>query len=230
MTCNRVRQYGTFLLLTAASLCSAVAGSISVDARDSDGKPLANTVITLLGPETVPVMNNPLPVVRQRDLQFDPHVLVIRQDTNVVFPNLDDTRHQVFSFSAVKRFSTRLFGGEESPPIHFDKLGLVPVGCNIHDQMHAYIYITNAPQFAVTDQSGRALFNDLPAGDYQLAAFHPWQPDPTAQQYHRLTLAEDVMPKGAGHWTVTVATLRPDPREQERASNPLLPKKPFLRR
>lgn len=221
---TKVATTGLLMALLAATMPVTLAATLSVRAQGGDGEPLANTVITLAGPETVPRMDSAQAVVRQQDLQFDPHVLVIRQHTDVVFPNLDDTRHQVFSFSAVKRFSTRLFGGEASPPIHFDQLGLVPVGCNIHDQMHAYIYVTNAQQFAVTDQAGRATFTDLPVGDYQLAAFHPWQRDPEASQRVNLTLATE-----PARWDVTLPSLRPDPREVDFQHNPLKPKYPFFR-
>jgi multisubunit Na+/H+ antiporter MnhE subunit len=38
----------------------------------------------------------------------------------------------------------------------FDKPGTVVVGCNIHDQMVAYIHVVNTPYFAKTDVKGTA--------------------------------------------------------------------------
>jgi hypothetical protein len=62
---------------------------------------------------------------------------------------------------------------ETSVPIRFDKPGAAAIGCNIHDQMIAYVYVTDAPWAAVTDASGKAVIAGVPAGSYTATAWYP---------------------------------------------------------
>jgi hypothetical protein len=91
----------------------------------------------------------------------------------VDFPNSDQIEHQVYSFSVPKPFKLSLYAGHKYPPIVFDKPGLVVVGCNIHDQMIGYIYVTNSPYFGRSDDSGHWTARELPAGNYVITAWHP---------------------------------------------------------
>ena len=72
--------------------------------------------------------------------------------TRVEFPNNDSVSHQVYSFSPAKRFQLPLYKGEIHPPVTFDQPGLVVLGCNIHDSMVGYIYVTDAPYFGTTER------------------------------------------------------------------------------
>ena len=58
-------------------------------------------------------------------------------------------------------------------PVVFDKPGVVILGCNIHDWMVAYVYVLETPYFAKTDASGRGALQGLPAGEYEVHAWHP---------------------------------------------------------
>ena len=100
--------------------------------------------------------------------------------TSVEFPNNDSVSHQVYSFSAAKRFQLPLYRGEAHPPITFDRPGLVVLGCNIHDGMVGYIYATDAPYFGKTGTSGSVQLKALPVGDYRIAVWSPFIADPPA--------------------------------------------------
>jgi hypothetical protein len=54
----------------------------------------------------------------------------------------------------------------------FDKAGTVVLGCNIHDQMLAFVYVVDTPYFAKTDASGKVKLSDIPNGDYILKVWH----------------------------------------------------------
>ena len=103
-------------------------------------------------------------------------MLAVRTGTAVSFPNRDSVRHHVYSFSAPKRFELRLYKGTPSQPIVFDQPGVVVLGCNIHDWMVGYVYVTNDPRFAVSDAQGR-LSLDLPPGQYPMTLWHPANAD-----------------------------------------------------
>ena len=153
---------------------SVSAATLDVSLLDSQGQPLGNAVLTLRG--DAPAAASTDAVVDQRDKQFLPRVLAVRTGTTVSFPNSDNIRHHVYSFSPAKRFELRLYQGTPSEPVVFDKPGLVVLGCNIHDWMLGYIYVTDDPWFAVSDEHGRAAIAELPAGRYAVTLWHPGNP------------------------------------------------------
>ena len=160
--------------MMAASI-SANAVDISVMVVDRDGHGVGEAVVTAT-PAAANAGAAPTPkaaVMDQRNLAFVPRVLVVRVGTSVEFPNNDSVSHQVYSFSAAKRFQLPLYKGEVHPPISFDQPGLVVLGCNIHDGMVGYIYVTDAPYFGKTETSGSVQLKALPVGDYRLAIWSP---------------------------------------------------------
>ena len=101
-----------------------------------------------------------------------PVMTVVQTGTEISFPNNDTVRHHVYSFSAAKPFELKLYSGTPGTPILFDKPGTVVIGCNIHDQMVAYIQVVSTPHFGKTDQAGKVSIADLPPGKYRLKAWH----------------------------------------------------------
>jgi len=97
---------------------------------------------------------------------------VVRTGTAITFPNSDHIRHQVYSFSQAKTFTLKLYSGSPKTPVIFDKPGMVVLGCNIHDNMVAFIGVVDSPYFAKTTDTGSATLN-LPAGRYRLRVWHP---------------------------------------------------------
>jgi plastocyanin len=106
----------------------------------------------------------------QKDLAFVTPLLPVRVGTRVEFPNLDDTHHNIFSFSPAKRFDLGRYTAQERPiPSQvFDKPGLVTLRCDIHEHMRGLILVLDTPFFAKTDAEGRFKLGGLPAGRYKL--------------------------------------------------------------
>jgi hypothetical protein len=150
----------------------------------------------------------------QRNREFVPRVLVIGVGSSVEFPNNDSVSHQVYSFSAAKRFQLPLYKGESHPPVTFDKPGLVVLGCNIHDAMVGYIYVSDAPYFAITEASGAATLNDLPAGDYRIVVWGPYIADAPASLVRTLHVGNE---PAATRFQLNLALrARPEPRPRRR--------------
>ncbi len=112
----------------------------------------------------------PTKQVAQKDLTFVPSLLPIRVGTKVEFPNLDDTYHNIFSYSPAKRFDLGRYRPDERPiPTQvFDKPGLVILRCDIHEHMRGLILVLNTPYFVMTDTSGHFRLDGVPAGHYIL--------------------------------------------------------------
>ena len=123
-------------------------------------------------------------VVSQKNLQFHPFLTIVPVGADVSFPNFDNTKHHVYSFSAPKRFELKLFAKDQSRTVHFDKPGVVALGCNIHDQMSAFIVIADSAWTARTNAQGVVAFNDAPSAPGRLTVWHPYlrTPGGTIQQ------------------------------------------------
>ncbi len=166
-------------LLVAAALTAwqgLPAAEIDVAVVDATGHGVAGIGLIAEPQFELPTWRHAAPrtvIMDQKQKQFVPNMLIIQTGTGVDFPNSDQIEHQVYSFSAPKPFQLSLYAGHKYPPIVFDKPGLVVVGCNIHDQMIGYIYVTNSPYFGRSDASGHWSARDLPAGNYQITAWHP---------------------------------------------------------
>jgi len=115
----------------------------------------------------------PTKEVAQKDLTFIPALLPIAVGTKVEFPNLDDTYHNIFSYSPAKRFDLGRYRAEERPiPTQiFDKPGLVTLRCDIHEHMRGLILVLNTRYFVMTDTAGHFRLTGLPAGRYTLKAW-----------------------------------------------------------
>ena len=158
------------------SSASAAAGSLSVTITDAGGKRVADAVVEVS--RTDAAMAPPAPVtaphiVDQRNETFMPYVALVRPGEQVIFRNSDKTRHQVYSFSDIKRFEYVLRPGQSSDPLTMDKPGVVSIGCNIHDQMVTYLFITTAPMAKISTSSGVVTFDALAPGTYAVHVWHP---------------------------------------------------------
>jgi plastocyanin len=197
--------------LAAVTLCALVAGwnrcvaaaDMTVSVLDSAGHGVAGIVI-IAESDTVPADKHVArtATMDQQHMQFVPRILVIQTGTGVDFPNSDQIQHQVYSFSAPKSFKLSLYAGHKYPPVMFDRPGLVTLGCNIHDGMIGYIYVTDSPFFGRSDDTGQLQLHGLPVGNYTLTAWHPQMQEPgsSSLQLH-LTLAENGRPTPVFHLT-----------------------------
>jgi plastocyanin len=115
----------------------------------------------------------PTKEVGQKDLTFVPALLPIQVGTRVEFPNMDDTYHNIFSYSPIKRFDLGRYRPEERPipSVVFDKPGLVTLRCDIHEHMRGLILVLSTPYFVMTDTAGRFRLDKLPPGHYALKAW-----------------------------------------------------------
>ena len=162
-------------LALAGAASPLAATPLNVRVIDASGRPVRDAVVTLY-PEGAarPARAGGRYVVSQQNLQFRPFLTVVPVGADVSFPNLDPSKHHVYSFSAAKRFELKLFAKDQSRTVHFDRPGVVALGCNIHDQMSAFVFVTDTGWTARTNAQGVASFADAPNAAARVAVWHPY--------------------------------------------------------
>jgi|KBSMisStaDraftv2_1062788.scaffolds.fasta_scaffold186791_2 plastocyanin len=163
------------VLLVCATLAPQTFGAeLHAVVYDHNGKPLPNAVVVATPEDgSVPAAKSTVAIVDQIDKEFVPYVKAVRAGSYVKFPNKDDIRHHVYSFSPAKKFELPLYTGTPAQPMLFDKPGVVKLGCNIHDWMIAYIYVAETPYFGKSEADGRVNLDTLPPGRYHVRVWHP---------------------------------------------------------
>ncbi len=173
--------------VTVALSQGAGAAAVTVSVTGTDGKPVTQAVVVLRSATgaAAPVSAPRNVVMDQIDKEFVPLVVPVQAGGAVSFPNRDNIRHHVYSFSAPRTFELKLYSGVPAKPVVFDKPGVVTLGCNIHDWMVGYVYVADTPWFGKTGADGIAAV-DAPPGEYVATAWHPWSADPATEQKLRV--------------------------------------------
>ena len=167
-----MRPFFRFALTLALALPLGAA-TLTVRVQDARGRAVADAVVYAEPEGRLLPLAKKTAVMDQRNRMFVPHVLAVQTGTSVSFPNSDDVRHHVYSFSSAKTFQLPLYKGTPANPEVFDRAGVVTLGCNIHDQMSAYIVVVDTPYFAKT-VNGVAELDGVEAGRFTLRV---WVPD-----------------------------------------------------
>lgn len=169
-----VRHIVIVVLASFLPYICAYAEIVNVTVTDQSGKPINNAVVSASSQSKqnyLPISPEKTIIIDQINKEFVQHVTPIQVGTAINFPNHDQIRHHVYSLSSAKTFEIPLYKGIPAEPVVFDQEGVVVLGCNIHDQMSAYIVVIDSPYFATTEEQGHTSLT-LPAGDYELRFWH----------------------------------------------------------
>ncbi|WP_189434142.1 methylamine utilization protein [Alishewanella longhuensis] len=149
------------------------ANTVTVSVVDGDGKPVSAAVVFLESTAASAALQAAAPVkIVQRDKSFIPEITIVPRGTAVSFPNEDTVRHHVYSFSPVKQFEIKLYVGTPTEPVVFEQSGVAVLGCNIHDEMIAWVVVLDTPYYASSDAAGMVNLSNIPEGDYTLRVWH----------------------------------------------------------
>lgn len=182
----------------------------AIQIKNQDNKPLKNAVIEVATKQGVStwIANDSLFIMDQENKSFSPEVLIVPKNSKVSFPNSDDIRHHVYSFSPAKPFELKLYAGKPKAPILFDKQGVVVLGCNIHDSMVGYIYVTNNKNTFMSDEHGEVNIN-IPAE--QIIDITVWHANALEGVNHRQSFQTfDTVKQNI---TLTIDTAKPAKRD-----------------
>ena len=168
------------LVLSLSLVCLALparAAVVDVQAVGSDGKPLPDTVVFLESREAKAAARPMADVeIEQNKRRFTRRVSVVTVGSEVTFPNRDSVRHHVYSFSPAKTFELKLYAGKPANPVRFEMPGIAVLGCNIHDNMVAWVVVVETPHHGVADAGGTLRLDSVPPGSYRLRSWHPGLP------------------------------------------------------
>jgi hypothetical protein len=122
-------------------------------------------------------------IILQKGCRYVPHVVAVTTAEKVRIENDDPTTHNIHPMPrANKEWNASQSPGAEPLVKTFDHPELmIPVKCNVHPWMRAYINVFNHPFYRVTREDGTFSFNDLPPGTYTIAAVHETLGEQTAQ-------------------------------------------------
>jgi plastocyanin len=152
---------------------AATAGTITGKVSGVSGESVVY-VDTIQG-KTFPAPSDK-PVMDQKGLMFQPHILVVQQGGTVEFLNSDKVAHNVFwtSVSGNKKLGHNLgtWPQGEKRPFKFDNPGSVALLCNVHPEMSGYIVVVPTPYYATSDKSGNYKIENVPDGAYTVTAWH----------------------------------------------------------
>ena len=157
------------LVLAIAAQAGTISGKVSGVAGES--VVFVDTIAgkTFPAPDTHPVMD-------QKGLMFQPHIMAVQQGTTVDFLNSDSVAHNVFwiSVGGNKKLGHNLgtWPKGEKRSFKFDNPGAVPMLCNVHPEMSGYIVVSPTPYYALTDNSGNYNIDSVPDGTYTATAWH----------------------------------------------------------
>ena len=176
-----MKKYAALCYLIGATLiCAgplAQAATVTIQLQDATGKPLTDAVAYLESAQASRALGAAKPAnlveIAQIAKQFNPRVSVVPVGSMVNFPNKDAVRHHVYSFSPAKTFELKLYSGTPASPVQFDKAGVAVLGCNIHDNMVAWVVVVDTPYFGYSAKAGPVVLNNVPAGSYRLRVWHP---------------------------------------------------------
>jgi plastocyanin len=168
-------RYKAFVLLVLTAGLCAGARAGDIEGKVSGMKGHSVVYIDAIAGKTFPAPKEHA-VMDQKGLLFVPHIMVVQQGATVEFLNSDNVQHNVFwtSIGGDKKAGHNLgtWPKGEKRPFTFDKAGVVPLFCNVHPEMEAYIVVSPTPYFAETDESGSYKIKDVPDGSYTVIVWH----------------------------------------------------------
>lgn len=181
------------LLWPGVSLGQSDLVDVSIQVFDADQRPLEEVVASLHNAEARLRIESrqPAQVIDQIDNQFVPSLIAVTVGTPIRFPNSDNVRHHVYSFSPAKRFELPLYSGLPASPVLFDAAGVVVLGCNIHDAMLAHVVVLDTPYRGITGASGMATVS-APPGEYRIQLWHRRLP-PNGLPYNQTLVVGEEM-------------------------------------
>ena len=131
-------------------------------------------------------------VIDQKDCMFVPRVVPLRANQTLSVKNSDPVSHNIHPRPANNReWNQQQSPGSPNLERRFPRPEImIPVRCNVHSWMRAWIAVLDHPWFAVTKEDGTFDWPSVPPGDYTVAVWH--------EALGELTEKVTLTPRGTG--------------------------------
>lgn len=140
-----------------------------------DGNTMANILVKVKSgiSGTYPVPTEPA-VLDQHGCKYIPHVLGVMVGQTVKVLNSDGTLHNIHSQSKEnKQFNVAMPAARKEMDQKFDKVeSSFKIKCDVHPWMSCFVEVLPHPFFNVTAKDGKFTISNLPAGTYEIEAWH----------------------------------------------------------
>ena len=170
---NQCKTIAFIALLSFAFAFVATGATLS--GKVSGGKGMSVVYIDTIAGKTFPAPTEKV-TIDQKGLLFQPHLAAVQVGATVDFLNSDKVAHNIFwpAISGNKKLSHNLgtWPSGEKRDFKFDNPGVVPLLCNVHPEMSAYIVVSPTPYYALSDADGNYKIANVPDGQYTVVAWH----------------------------------------------------------
>jgi plastocyanin len=171
---NAFTKFAIVALLTCALSLAALPDN-TISGKVSAGKGVSVVYVEAAAGKTFPAPAERV-VIDQKGLLFQPHVAAVQVGATVEFLNSDKVAHNIFwpAINGNKKLSHNLgtWPSGQKREFKFDTPGVVPLLCNVHPEMSAYIVVAPTPFFGLTDADGNYKIAGVPEGEYTVSAWH----------------------------------------------------------
>lgn len=188
---SSILNFSRLLTLSFLTVSLNVSATTLTGVVSNDDEPVFEAVITAVGSlKAKPILATSPRKMDQKHREFVSHILAVHAGESVLFPNSDNIKHHIYSFSPANSFEIQLYKDVSPKPILFDKAGIVVLGCNIHDWMVGYVYVSDAPFMTQTNEKGEWSLN-LPPDDYTVTLWHPNLDTPNNVQVQQIKITTE---------------------------------------
>ena len=186
----------------------AMADNFDFLVSDQQGEALKAVVIEPVSDVSDTGDSQAVAVIDQVNKRFTPDQLVITTGQAVDFPNSDNIRHHVYSFSRAKTFELKLYADTPEKPVNFPEHGVVVLGCNIHDTMIGYIFVSDSKDTVTTNETGHASLST----DADIASVRVWHKHQSQGPEKLKQVALDALKQDeTGRYQIRIETTAPEP-------------------
>ena len=126
-------------------------------------------------------------VLDQKGCVYAPHVIAVQTNQIVTFLNSDHTLHNIHAVTKVNPpFNVGMAVQGQKVSRFFSKPEMVKMKCDVHSWMQSWIGVFDNPFHSVTADGGTFTLSGLPAGTYEIEAWH----ETYGTKSQHITLAE----------------------------------------
>jgi hypothetical protein len=118
-------------------------------------------------------------VIDQKNCGFLPYLQVMVNEGDLEALNSDPVTHNIHTYELIGRarrtainVSQSEQGGSFTKKIKLRKGVAMKVECDVHNFMHAWVFVARNPYYAVVDENGEFTITDVPPGKYVIKSWH----------------------------------------------------------